>query len=838
MWRDLKYGLRQLRGKKLFAFTVILLLALGIGANTAIFSFVNSLLLRPLPVRTPRNLYLLEKNRVRQPRPDTSFFYAQYEAVNQAKSVFTAAVAEQAWLSNSFQVFSTGDIARVIATQIVSPNYFSALGIKAVVGRVLTAADSNESANIPVVLSHQFWNSQFHRSPGILNHTIRVKNYPFVVVGVLPREFHGIEADRVPDVRFPISAGRILTGVPINEVAGGQEMIRFQILARLAPGISSSHAAAAIFPALNQMEEPLWRAWFARGPQEDSASQLQSYIDWERSYRIALRPASRGISELRDHFSRAVLLLMGAVTLLLLGVCANVAGLLLARAEERKSEIAVRLSVGATRWALLRQLAVECALLTIPGAVLGVAFAYAFCPWLLKFLPPGGIGPYAPPVVLDARPDVPVLLFALGLSALTTILFGIAPVRHAWKLDLNNQLKAHSRQSSARSGAVTVAIQVALGVVLLTTAALMCRTFWNLEHLNPGFDRAHVLQFQIDPWDAGYSEPQAGTLLFDLKQQVSRLPGVRAVSFASSGLMQGIGLKTTIVPAGSTLPAKTFLNTNANRVTSDYFESLGIPLLAGRALEPADAGRNPAPIVVNRAFAETFFPHTNPVGKAIVRGVDGNKAPMAVIVGVVGTAKYRSMRELDPPIYYTATDDKHAGGTMYVRVYGDPARFIKRVRDVLRGLAPNLPFVQAFTLEQEVQNSLWQERLVTLLCAFFGLAALVLSAIGLYANLAYSVARRSKELGIRIALGARVRDIVRTISAQLIFAVVLGLLLGSALAVFLLRFASSLVFGVDSLDPASFAAAATILLLCSILAAAPASWRAVKTDVNSALRQE
>ncbi|HZQ55590.1 MAG TPA: ABC transporter permease [Bryobacteraceae bacterium] len=838
MWRDLRYAFRQLGGKKLLAFTVILLLALGIGANTAVFSFVNSLLLRPLPVREPQNLYLLQKNRVRQVRPDTSLFYRQFEAVNQAKSIVTAAVAEQAWANNSFQVFSSGDTARVIATQIVSPNYFSELGVSAVAGRVLTAADANESANIPAVLSYQFWNSQFHRSLDILNHIIRVKNYPFVAVGVLPREFHGVEADRVPDVRFPISAARVFTGAPITEVAGGQQMIRFQILARLAPGVSSSRAAAAVFPALEQMEEPLWRDWYAHSPQQGTPAQLQSYIDWERSYRIALRPASRGISELRDHFSRAVLLLMGAVALLLLGVCANVAGLLLARSEERKSEIAIRLSVGATRWALLRQLAVECALLTVPGAILGVALAYAFCPWLLKFLPPGGIGPYAPPVVLDARPDAPVLLFVLGLSALTTILFGIAPARHAWKLDLNDQLKAHNRQSSARSGVVTVAIQVALGVVLLTTATLMCRTFWNLEHLNPGFDRAHVIEFTIDPWNAGYADAQAGTLLFNLKDKVSRLPGVRAVSLAGSGLMEGIAPKTTVVPAGSTLPAKTFLNTNVNWVTSGYFESLGIPLLAGRVFEPGDAGRSPAPIVVNRAFAQTFFPHTNPIGKAIVQGVDGNKPPVAVIVGVVGTAKYRSMRELDPPIYYTATDDRHAGGTMYVRVYGDPAGFIKRVRAVLRRLAPNLPFAQAFTLEQEVQNSLWQERLVTLLCAFFGLAALALSAIGLYANLAYSVARRSKELGIRIALGAQVRDILRTVSAQLLFAVGLGLLLGSALAVFLLRFTRTLVFGVDPFDPASFAGAAAILLLCSILAATPASWRAVKTDVNSALRQE
>ncbi|MDQ2844158.1 MAG: ABC transporter permease [Acidobacteriota bacterium] len=366
----------------------------------------------------------------------------------------------------------------------------------------------------------------------------------------------------------------------------------------------------------------------------------------------------------------------------------------------------------------------------------------------------------------------------------------------------------------------------------------MCRTFWNLEHLNPGFDRAHTIEFTIDPWDAGYSDLQAGALLRDLKQRVSELPGVRAVSFATSGLMRGIGLKTTVVPAGLTLPAKTFLNTSLNRVTPSYFESLGIPLVSGRNLEARDAGRKPGPIVVNRAFAHFFFPGTNPVGKTIVQGVDGSKPPTAIIVGVVGTAKYRSLREQEPPIYYQATDEKQTGGTMYLRTYGDPSVFIKSVRRILRELAPTLPFTDAFTLEQEVQNSLWQERIVTILCAFFGFAALVISATGLYGNLAYSVARRSRELGIRIAVGAQIGDIVRTVSARIVWAIAIGLLVGAGTATFLLRFTKSLVFGIDPLDPFSFVTAAAVLLICSLIAAAPPSWRAVKTDANIALRQE
>jgi predicted permease len=565
---------------------------------------------------------------------------------------------------------------------------------------------------------------------------------------------------------------------------------------------------------------------------------LKENIDYQRAYRIDLLAAGHGVSELRKQFSHAAVVLMGAVGLLLLAVCANVAGLLLARSEERHGEIAIRLSLGAGRGRILRQFALENVLLAIPGALLGLAFAYGSSPWLLRLLPALGIGPYAPPVVLDVRPDGRVLLFVLVTCFLTIVLFGLAPVRRVLKVDLNERLKAQSRTVTAGSGNTIAAIQTALAVLLLTGATLMYRTFWNLEHVNPGFDRAHVVEFTIDPWDVGYSETQAATLIRELNGRVRALPGVRAVSFAVGEMMRGIGMKSTVVPAGQMLPANTFLNTSFNRVTSGYFESLGIPLVAGRALSAGDAGRKPTPIVVNRAFAAAFFPGINPIGQMIVAGVDGRKAPTAIIVGVVGTAKYRSLREQDPPIYYAAADEEHAGGTMYVRSYGDPAGLIRSVRRVLSRLAPGLPLVHALTLEQDVQDSLWQERFLTVLGAFFGLAALSLSAIGLYGNLAYSVARRSKELGIRIALGAQVRDIVRSVSGRIVWAIAIGLLAGAGAATFLLRFAGGLVFGIDPLDPVSFAAAAMVLIVCSVIAAIPPSWRAVQTDAAVALRQE
>ncbi len=839
MWRDLNFGIRQWRRKKLLAATIVLLLSAGIGANTLIFSFVNVVLLKPLPVRNPENLFLVQKVRVKQVRPDTWFFYRQFEQLAREKTVFSSVVAEQVWSDISFQPLSTSDSVRLITTQIVSPNYFSELGIRAIAGRVLTKGDAADSGDIPAVLSYQFWQRQFHKSRDIIGRTIRVKDYPFRVVGILPEEFHGLDVERAPDVRFPISAARLLTGATVD-APDANDPISFQILARLAPHVSPVQAATAELPTVQRMEEMLWRELWKQNSERDARETLEERLKYEQNYRLVLQPAARGISRLREQFSNALLLLTGAVGLLLIAICVNIAGLLLARSQERKQEIAVRVALGAARLQLFRQIALENLLLALPSAALGIGFAYGLAPSIVKLLPdPRGLVQYAAtPQILAVQPDTRVLLFAIGVSFASVLVFGIAPAWRGTKLDLNIDLKNSGRSSTPlATGTVTIALQFAVAVVLLAGAVVMLRTFWNLEHLNPGFDRAHVVEFTVDPRGAGYSDAQKATFYRELKERVSEVPTVRSVSYASMGIMRGIGTMTTVVAQGKLLPERTFLNTSTNSVTPEYFTTLGIPLLAGRNLELTDFGKNPARVIVNRAFANFFFPHDgNVIGKAIVQGVDGTKPPTALIVGEVGTAKYRSFREHDPPIYYSVA--KVGSTFMYVRTSGDPARIINAVREAIRRLDPRIPLIEVFTLEQEVQTSLWQERMVTVLSAFFGIVALLLSAIGLYGTLSYSVARRSRELGIRIAIGAQLRDIVQTVCARLFWSIAIGLPAGVLAAIFLLRLAKSLLFGVSPIDPLSFATVTCLLVLISAMAAVSSTRRAAKTDPTVALRQE
>lgn len=837
MWHDLEFGIRQWRRQKLLAFTIVLLLSLGIGANTLIFSFVDVVLLKPLPVRNPENLFLIEKMRVKQVRPDTWFFYRQFEQLAREKTVLSSAVAEQVWSDISFQPLSTSNSVRLITTQIVSPNYFSELGIHAIAGRVLTEDDAGLS-DIPVVLSYQFWQTQFHKSRDIVGRTIRVKDYPFRVVGILPREFHGLDVERAPDVRFPISAARLLTGATVD-APDADGLIGFQILARLAPHVSLAQAATAELPTVQGMEETLWRDLWNRNSEPNAQQALEERLSYERNYRLKLQPVPRGISRMREQFSNTLVLLTGAVGLLLLAICANVAGLLLARSQERKQEIAVRLALGANRLRLLRQLSLENLLLALPSAVLGIAFTKGLAPWLVHLLPaPRGLVQYAAtPQILNVQPDMRVLFFAIAVSFASVLFFGIAPAWRGTKVDLNTDLKNSGRSASAPvTGAVTIALQFAVAVVLLAGAAVMLRTFWNLEHLNPGFDRAHVVEFTVDPRGAGYSDVQKATFYRELKVRISELPTVRSVSYASMGIMRGIGRMMTVVPQGKVLPERTFLNTSTNSVTPEYFSTLGIPLLAGRNLEWTDLGKKPERVVVNRAFADFFFPHEeNVIGKAVVEGVDGTKPPTGLIVGEVGTAKYRSFREHDPPIIYGVSE---AGSTyMYVRTSGDPARIVNAVRGAIRRLDPRIPLIEVLTLEQEVQTSLWQERVVTVLSAFFGIVALLLSAIGLYGTLSYSVARRSRELGIRIAIGAQLRDIVQTVCARLLWPIAIGLPAGVFAAIFLLRLAKSLLFGVSPIDPLSLLTVTASLLLVSSIAAVSPTRRAAKTDPTVALRE-
>lgn len=843
MWADLRYGLRQLRRNKLFSVAVILLLGVGIGANALIFSCVNAVLLKPLPVRDPASLVLVRKMRQKQVRPDLFFDYRQYLDLVSRTDLFSGVVAEESpedYNHESLFPLQSGTTNVLAHTQFVSPNYFSELGVRAAAGRLLAASDAEPSGTIPIVLSYPFWRTQFGGDASVIGRTVRLKDHTFVVVGVIAREFHDLDIERAPDIRLPISAAPALLGA---QVGSATDPLQFEIVVRLRPGVSRAAVAGAVLPELQAVGDADIRQWLAAKQPPVPADELQRNLENEHDYWLDLLPVGRGVSQLRDQFSSALVLLMSAVGLLLLAVCANVAGLLLVRSEQRRREIAVRLSIGAGRARVVRQLLAENLLLAIPAAALALLLAYRLSPFLLRLLPVlRGLDLMVVPRALAVTPDLRVLAFTVALSLVTVFGFGVAPALRGTKLDLYNELKANARTSTrAFAGITAVAVQVGLSVVLLVAAALMLRTFSNLEHLDPGFDRQHVVEFTVDTATAGYNQAQATAFFRDFQDRVAGLPGVRSVAYAELGIMRGIGIKATVAPNGVVLPKSTFLNSSGNYVTPSYFGTLGIPLLAGRNMTQSDLTAKPQPVVVNAALAQQFFPDGNAIGRSLSYGVDGNKPPAYAIVGIVGTAKYRSFREPSPPTFYSPLDPaaRHdAPMLLYVRTYGDPHSVIGETRAVLANIAPLVPLLEVDTLEEEVQNSLWQERLLALFCAFFGAVALLLTGTGLYALLAYSVARRQRELGIRIALGAQLADVLKAVGGRVAASVAIGLATGIAAAGLLVNITRGFLFGISPLDPLSFVAALAAIALCGVLASFVPSLRAAHTDAAIALREE
>jgi len=836
MWADIRQSWRHLRRRRLFGGLVVLLLAMGICANLVVFSFVNALLLRPLAVRAPGELFLLQKMRLRQVRPDTSFDYRQFTLLRRAGGFRVA--AEQEWSRLNFQPFERDGLVRLATVQMVSPNYFSELGVGAAAGRVLTEEDAAAAGQIPAVLSYQFWQSAFGGNRAAIGSVVRIRKYPFVVVGVLPRDFHGLDIERAPDFRVPIGAAAELLGHAVT--APGDPRAGFLIVARLARGAAPLSVAAQITARVQPGEAAILREWYAHAAANWPAWTIEQDIQSQSQYKVALRPVGRGLSALRDDLSGALVLLLGGVALLLGAVCASVAGLVIAESEERRHEIALRLSLGASRGRLLRQLLAEHGLLALAAAALGCGAAYACFPLAARLLPVARVSVrYLTPRLVDARMDGPALLFALGLAAASVLLFGLLPGWRAARAELYVELKGSGRSvTSAVSGFGPVALRVALRVVMLTAAVLLIRTFRKLDSLNPGFDRRHVLAITADledARDAGGDSP--AVLARTLREQVKAIPGVREVSYTELGLMRGMGQKMTVAPQGVALPASTFLNTTVTAVSPGYFATLGIALQDGRNLAASDAGRKPEPIVVNRAFASAFFPRQNAIGKGIVYATDGRHPPDAVIVGIVGTAKYRSLREPDPPAQYRLFDEaKDIDGPllMYIRADSDAASLLAAVRRALRGV----PIVEAATLEQEVQNTLWRERLLALLGGFFGAVCWLLAGMGLYGSLARFVARRQRELGIRVALGARRTQILRTVGARVLWPVGVGLAAGLLASVWLAGYTRPMLFGVTPGDGLSYALSGGGVLLCALVAALRPGWRAARTDPAAALREE
>jgi predicted permease len=794
---DFRYALRGLRKSPVSSAVIVVLLALGICANTVIFSLVNALLLRPLPVQRPQELVqLLEVRAITFAEFSPGFCKLLREHPPEALSEVGCEGELDVAVSEG------GNIERAYVG-VVSPNYFSLLGVGALYGHVPTRADE-------AILSYH----RFHGDLAVLGKTVLIAGHPFTVAGALPRGFNGIQADTGPDV--------FITEDGEQPLELGEYVALPFALGRLRPGATLAQAGAQ----LTAME------------QTASADPRNPTVSTDRIEAVRI---PSGASMLRDRFSGAVTALMAGALLLLLIVCANVAGLLLARAAARSRETAVRIAVGATRWRLIRQIGAECGALVLAGGVLGLALAYSAIPLVLRVMPPlRNKGATSLPLRLDVSLDFRVLAFTLAACAATALLFALAPAISAGRADVNEALKSiRSSMHIARSRSLLVAVQVSLCTLLLLGAGLMVRTLHQLRTLDAGFDRKHVVTFSIDPEMVKYTEEQGRSIESRLLEQVRVLPGVASASYAFKGLMRGTGQKTTVAPAGQPARLGDGLNTSINGGTLDYFETMGMRIVEGRGFTNQERTTPPIPAIVNQAFVRRFFPNQDPIGKRFGGSFAGKAAePNDEIIGVVADAKYRSLREDMTPTFYSAGPPTGRATNLQVRTAGDPKGIISAAQGVLRSLDSRLPFYEIHTLEEEVDASLWQETLLAWLSSVFAAAAAALAGVGLYGMLAYAVTQRKREIGIRMALGAEPGNIARLVSWQALWPVAAGIAVGTAAFAATARWIASLLYGVHAADPVTIFASVAFVALVATMAVSVPAWQAIRVDPSQVLRDQ
>jgi predicted permease len=806
-----------------FALVAVALLAVGIGANALIFTAFDAILWRPLPVRHPEELVRMVQH---IPRIGTSstFHYSFYQALRDRSTTLSAIFGE----APIDVAMSQPTPAEQVRIHMATPEFFQVLGIPALAGRTLTADDAKvNSATPPAVLSYDFWRRRFNADPDAVGRTIVLHGRPFVIVGVMPRAFNGTSVDTAPDIRVPFSSFEVLWSEP--ETAFSVEEAALDLGARLKSGVTRAQAQAETLA--------IWRA--AIEPYSVDNPHGRGVYDQLRTG-MELDPLERGISILRERYAGALSLLLVSVGLLLLMVCANVTGLLLTRLASRRGEIAVRLALGATRGRLAKQMFVESLLLTGLGAIGGVLLAFAASPWVARALPPiRDIAARRLTLAADFEPDLRVVLFSLAISVLTALLSGVAVAITVWRTKVESMLRGARASGAWRGRQAIVVFQIALCTLLLTCAGLLVRTFEQLHGSNAGFDRDHIVTFTADPSLSGYTASREHALLSALIGRVREIPDVVSVALAGRGVLRGRGIGMTAAPVGQQPSTADFLGTNVNVVSPEYFVTMGMQLVAGRDFTVADdPDVKPGKVVVNQAFVRRFFPNVDPLGRQFGAGLPQRVVgPMFEIIGVVSDAKYRSMREPMMPTVYQLSREFDPF-VLHVRTRGGPESIVQPVRQALAALDPALPFAEISTLAEEVDASTAGERLTAALASLFGTIAALLSAVGLYGLLAYIVAQRRREIGIRMALGAQIVDIGLLIGRTAFAMVVGGMGLGLGATAAGAQWIRSLLYGVAPSDPRSLAAAAVFVALVAAVAIAISVMGATQIDPAAALRQE
>jgi predicted permease len=877
--QDIRYAFRMLRKAPGFTAVAILTLALGIGANTAIFSFIDGILLRSLPVKDPQELVVFSWSAHARPKltghsgygdclnltSDCSFSIPFFKNLRAHAGTFSGLAAFAGPLDYDFSGNGPASMAR---GQYVSGDFFSTLGVTTIIGRPLGVSDDSPSAPPAIVLSYAYWQRAFGGQRSTVGRMVRLNNIPTAIVGVAEPRFTNLTPGKTVDFFMPFSVADQIR----SEHWGHGDRISDPrvwwsvIVGRLKPGVSLAQAqAVATTMFVNETTH--------------GANALLSETD---APAIKLLPAAEGLNGESSQIAPMFYLLMFAVGLILLIACANVAGLMLARSATRQREMAVRLALGAGRARIIRQLLTESLLLSLAGGALGILVSL----WGINAITALFSSGYeAFPFAI--APDWRVLLFTAGVTFAVGILFGLAPALRGARIDLTPSLKqtASSFPGSAahsarwfRLGNALVVGQVALSIVVLIGAGLLVRTLRNLHNLNPGFDTRSILLFGVNPTAAGYTDQKTAQLYSELQRRFAALPGVISASYSADALLSGDWSSDDVHADGA--PPKQ--NVDAARLTVglNFFSTMRIPVVAGRNFnsadfavaaainaamsaadeaarkaKPSDAansasavsptvsnpGLAPLPVIINETFARQCFPNQNPLGKYLRDPQEDNERPIGLqpgylIVGIAGDAKYNSLRsEIQPTMYMPLVRN---GAHFELRTAADPLALVKVVHEIVSGVDDNLPLFDVRTQTEQINQTIFLDRLMSQVSTAFALLALALACIGLYGLLSYEVARRTRELGIRMALGGQRRDLLRLVVSQGILLVLIGAAIGIATAIGVTRFMSTILYGVHADDPLTFAGVAILLTLVALAACYIPARRATRVDPMVALRYE
>jgi macrolide transport system ATP-binding/permease protein len=836
--RDVRYGARSLGKNPGFTIVAALTLALGIGANTAIFSFVNAVLLRPLPVAAPERLvYVFGGNRT---SPYNVSSYPDYLDYRDRNHVFSDLIA----YSSITLSLNDSEQADTVSGLIVTGNYFDALGVRAQVGRTFLPEEDTTPGGHPVaVISHALWQGRFASDPHVAGRQMLLNGQPFTIVGVAPAGFNGAETGQTNDIYVPMAMQAVVrppragySGEMNPDLLSKRGPRWLDMVGRLRDGVSVAQAQAELSTLAAQL--------------------AAAYTDTNQGQTVTVTPVSKGDPTQRGTLLSVAGLLLGVVGVVLLIACANVANLLLARAASRRKEISIRLALGASRGRLIRQLLTESVLLALAGGAGGLLLAFWLVGFMRAYSPPANFFP----VAFDFSLDRSVLGFTLLLSVLTGLVFGIAPALQASKPDLVAALKDETALMPGAGGRgarrftlrnLLVVAQVALSLVLLVSAGLFLRSLQRAQSIDPGFDAEHVLTMPLNINLLRYTKAQGQEFYRQVLERVASLPGVQSATLTRTPPLSGASRQSTVTGAGQEASERASTSestgggvegvadnvTLTSPVALNYFRTLGIPLLRGRDFNAQDSEGAPGVAIVNESFARRYFPNQEPIGQRV--SLSGAKGPWLEVVGLARDSKYITLGEAPAPFIYQPLAQHHESGVvLLVRTSVAPSSLVPSVRREVQSVERNLPLTNARTMTELLGNSLFPARMGAILLGAFGLLALLLASVGLYGVMSYSVSRRTREIGIRMALGARGGDVLRLVLGESMMLVAVGMLLGLVAAFAATRLLSGFLYGVSPTDPAAFVGIVLLLALVALAASLVPARRAARVDPMVAFRYE